>query len=298
MQVIPFHDIVPGASVRITLIEGRQYLSIRDIIMCLCEKNKDMAGRVWRDVPEDKKNEVRPFLSNFLFPGQGQSVQPVITFPGALKLAMFLPGERAKQSRSKMAEILQRYYAGDESLVAEVRANAVSAEPVPVMARASLASEPVDPALETRKRQLELEDMELNIRAKRARVEAMELANVTTVRNELASIKNDPTIDPVTRYAMELAVKRAFHQDPPAAIEDAPGIITISGVAIDLGFAKPDARTAMAIGTTLAALYRNQYGAAPRTVVRLAYNNVVCPVKIYTDRDRDLVEQAVRQHMQ
>jgi hypothetical protein len=191
------------------------------------------------------------------------------------------------------------------------------------MARASLESEPAPPAdrkLETRKKQLELEDMELELRVKRAKVEAMELANrkaelayVVDVKQTLTSIKADNTIDSGTRYAMEYAVKRVFIKDSqvpsltpptdaPTAIENAAaptaaGVISISGVAIDLGFAKPDSRTAMAIGATLAALYRNQYGTGPQTTVRLAFDGVVCPVKVYTERDRDLVEQAIRKHM-
>ena len=51
---------------------------------------------------------------------------------------MFLPGEKAKQNRSKMVSILQRYYAGDETLHAEIEANAASDMPIPRMSRASL----------------------------------------------------------------------------------------------------------------------------------------------------------------
>jgi hypothetical protein len=54
---------------------------------------------------------------------------------------MFLPGENAKKSRLVLVNILQRYYAGDESLVAEIRANAASTNPIMQMARASLESD-------------------------------------------------------------------------------------------------------------------------------------------------------------
>ena len=141
MQVIPFDDIVPGAIVRFTEIDGKQYLSVRDLIMCLCGTSNDYAGKVYRDMPVEHKNEVRAWCTNFQFPGRGQSSQPVITFPGALKLAMFMPGENAKKSRLVLANILQRYYAGDESLVAEIRANAASTNPIMQMARASLESD-------------------------------------------------------------------------------------------------------------------------------------------------------------
>jgi hypothetical protein len=59
----------------------------------------------------------------------------VITFPGALKLVMFLPGDTAKKHRSTMVTILTRYFAGDKSLIQEVEANAVSESPVCQLAR-------------------------------------------------------------------------------------------------------------------------------------------------------------------
>ena len=109
-DVIPFDEIVPGATVRVAVINGIhwQYLSVRDVIMCLCDATMDYAGQIWRNLADEHKSEVRdshelPFPS---LPGRGQSEQPVITFPGAVKLSMFLPGENAKRSRSAMAQIL------------------------------------------------------------------------------------------------------------------------------------------------------------------------------------------------
>lgn len=127
VKCIPFDDIVAGATVRFTIIDGKQYLSIRDIIMHVCDKDKDQAGAVWRTLSDLKKNEVREFLSNFQFPGRGQQDQPVITFPGAIKLLMFLPGEKAKTHRSTMVSILTRYFAGDPSLLNEIITNGEAA---------------------------------------------------------------------------------------------------------------------------------------------------------------------------
>jgi len=92
--VIPFGEIAPGASVRFTYIDGDQYLSIRDIIMHLCDKDNNRAAQTWREMPCNHKNELAPYCKSFQFPGSGQSKQPVITFPGAIKLSMFLPGAK------------------------------------------------------------------------------------------------------------------------------------------------------------------------------------------------------------
>lgn len=146
---IPFHELVPGSEgVRFTNIQNVPYMSIRDIIMVVCGKDANHASQTWRDLPEAYKNELNQFLVNFQFPGRGQSSQPVITLPGAMKLIMWLPGNMAKEFRSKACEILTRYLAGDASLVAEIQSNALSNAPVNEMARASLPENPRDPLLE------------------------------------------------------------------------------------------------------------------------------------------------------
>lgn len=104
----------------------------------MCEKDNKTSSQIWSRMHDSAKSEVSSFCRNFQFPGKGQTLQPVITFAGAIKLAMFLPGEKAKQNRSKMVSILQRYYAGDETLHAEIEANAASDMPIPRMSRASL----------------------------------------------------------------------------------------------------------------------------------------------------------------
>ena len=162
--VIPFDEIVPGATVRLVVMKGTQYLSIRDLIMYLCDKDNKQAAQIWERLSPDTKHEVSSFCRNFQFPGRGQSEQPVITFPGALKLIMFLPGEAAKQHRASMVTILQKYFAGDPSLLKEVEANAASGSVISQLARASLASGGpvvVDDG-EDRKRKRELEDTQLH----------------------------------------------------------------------------------------------------------------------------------------
>jgi hypothetical protein len=163
-ELIPFDEIVPGASVRVVTINGLQYLSIRDIIMCVCGKDNKRASEVWDRLSIDKKQEVSAFCGSYKFPGPGQSEQPVITFPGALKLIMFLPGETAKQHRSAMVNILRRYFAGDPTLFDEIESNAKSDSAVAQMARASLASEGAvleDSPLKRKREELEIRKLEV-----------------------------------------------------------------------------------------------------------------------------------------
>ena len=130
-EVIPFDEIVPGATVRVVTIDGLQYLSIRDIIMCVCGKDGNHSAEIWRRLSESKKEEVNPFANKasevwhriYQFPGRGQQYQPVITLPGSVKLVMLLPGKRAKLYRTKFAEIISRYLDGDQTLCLEIDEN-------------------------------------------------------------------------------------------------------------------------------------------------------------------------------
>ena len=121
--VIPFDEIVPGATVRFCVKDGVQYLSIRDMIMCVCGKDNRRAVETWHRMSENNKDQLSHSLSVYKFPGQGQSEQPVITFRAAIKLVMMLPGKRAQHYRVKFSEIISRYLDGDISLCDEIKNN-------------------------------------------------------------------------------------------------------------------------------------------------------------------------------
>jgi hypothetical protein len=160
MDTIKLDEIAPGATIRFTVIDGVQYLSIRDFIKHMCDMHGNHAAEIWRRLNEDKRNELNSCCVLFKFPGRGQQDQTVITFPGAIKLAMFLPGEIAKKNRSVMSQILVQYFAGDRSLLQEIEANAQSEAPIAQMARAALPAAAADQEAVGRKRVLEKLEVE------------------------------------------------------------------------------------------------------------------------------------------
>jgi len=254
---------------------------------------------------------------------------PVITFPGALKLMMFLPGENAKKNRGAMVKILHRFYAGDKSLLTEIEANAMSDSPVAQMARASLPAADGNKAALTRKRQLlEIEDLELNNLEKRARIESMTIANKTAAEMHIhaerqaaiaavlsfqtlmCSLSADVSLDGRTRLALEDIAKNDFmakrntklitnaEGDEKTKNEGGWGTISISEVAKDLGIKAPlSSKLLQSIGLSMSKLYRNKYDQVPEKHSSFV-NGTERMINSYTKRDLEMMQQAIGMHVE
>ena len=284
--VIPFDEIVPGATVRFCVKDGVQYLSIRDMIMCVCGKDQHDAARTWREMNPERVSEVGQFLSQYQFPGKGQSEQPVISFVGALKLVMFLPGEAAKRHRSAMADILRRYFAGDASLIDEIEANQASDSPIAQMARASLAAEPALEDAVDRKRKREREDQELL---------QLKVSNVSLFANTMALINPNWRDDARLRLQTEDWLKNAALNIGIGAITNGDGSqerpISVTEVAQEMGHRLSHGQQ-IAVGRAVAVKYNERYNEEPSWHYQWVQGQQR-KVKSYTARDRDLIEQAI-----
>jgi len=292
--IIPFDEITPGAKVRFTLIDGVQYLSVRDIIMVMCNKNNQEAARTLGRMPGPVQMELLPFWQNFQFPGRGQSEQPVIQFQGALKLLMWLPGDQARQFRSKAADILTRYYAGDKTMLADIYANAESQGVINQAARAALPqlqAEPVEDEHTRKRKALELEVMEADLFANRVNMQArlMEMYTVLCPGGQLDDRTRLHFKDTIVNLSSAAAGNYKAITDGQAKSQNAP--LTISTVAAELGLriSTPDL---ISVGHKIKKLYVAKYGTAPPKHEQQC-GGAVRPVCSYTERDRDIVEQAL-----
>lgn len=325
MATIPFDEIVPGATARLAVIENVQYLSIRDVIMHLGGHSSKTANKTWERFSPDARQELGTFCRQFRFPGPGNPIPAdVITFKGALKLAMMIGGENAKKYRSAMVSILQRYYAGDGSLLEEVEANAQSAGPVQQMARASLVAEAVpvaveeDLALPCKKRRMELEmaRMEADIEAKRIANRAAELANIASerdsAREHMARITTnyrelceDKVMDERARLILKDGfLNMAMLQGSSSSVIPAAGTgqglisngkpISLSMVADQLGLKIPS-NELISIGQELKKLYVERNGRAPSKHEQLCGGRATM-VNTYMEGDRPLLEEVLRRH--
>ena len=315
MASIPFDEIVPGATARLAVIEDAQYLSIRDIIMHFGGCSAKSANKAWERLSESRKQEVATECRIFKFQGQGQTEQPVITFKGALKLVMWIGGENAKKYRSAMVNILQRYYAGDSSLLQEVEANAQSAGPVQQMARASLVAEAVPVAVEDvsdwtlscRKRKMELEmaSMEADIEAKKIANRGAEHEHLVKITSSYKELCDDKAMDERARLILKDSfLNMAILQSGAGSTADGAGggqglltngkPISLSMVADQLGLKIPT-NELISIGQSLKKLYVEKHGRAPSKHEQLCGGRVTM-VNTYMEGDRSLMEEVLRKH--
>ncbi len=59
---------------RLTTIGGLHYMSVRDLIMVVCEKNAKAAWQAWnRDISEVQRNELKQFTKIYQFQGKSLS---------------------------------------------------------------------------------------------------------------------------------------------------------------------------------------------------------------------------------
>ena len=59
VQRISFSNLVSNSEgVRVAQLMDTPYMSIRDIIMSVCEKDNNQAGEVWRRLSDEYKNEL------------------------------------------------------------------------------------------------------------------------------------------------------------------------------------------------------------------------------------------------
>jgi hypothetical protein len=235
----------------------------------------------------------------------------------AFELIMVLPGKIAKETRSQFADIIRRYLAGDSTLSDELRANEASDTPLARLARASLKRDRetvlFDLEVAERKQSMELEGAERRQKLKESE-ERMHTSKQARLRDavDLLSTLCDKDLDERTRLQIEdytknwLAAGYGIQQQQQANIIIQDGgaaaaaavsqtaSLTVSLVAGDMGRRKCTPAQLIAIGKAMAKSYRDKYNADPPTHAQEARGGKIIRVNSYMERDRDLMEAAIR----
>ena len=143
-DVISFDEIISGGTMRVVVIDGEQYLSVKDVVRL-------GGGHV---VPIQAIDEISFLVKTWKFSGSDDSEEQVILFQGAIKLLTWLPIGRARLSCCKVVDILIKNYRGDREMLRDVYAIAMS-------------KTNQDDEMTRKRKALDLEDLKTNLNAKR-----------------------------------------------------------------------------------------------------------------------------------
>ena len=113
-------------------------VSVLDLISLVTDNHNPRSA--WSELKRHHPDVVQ-LAYNFSFPGQGQRETPVVDARGLVAIINLLPGPRAAKFRMECADVIVRFLGGDETLVAELRANRVVQEDLPARAPARIFTE-------------------------------------------------------------------------------------------------------------------------------------------------------------
>eukprot|EP00960_Hanusia_phi_P071289 767518-Hanusia_phi.AAC.1 len=296
-----------GSNSKIRVKDGSPpMISVIDTIASVCVTTNKYAWVIFGRLSK----EVTSKCCDFKFPGRGQKETPVCDFDTIISIMQFLPGENAARNRDKVAETMRRYFAGDQSLHAEIDQNAVSNDPVCRLARATMEASNANACfnavvdtkreelfqleLEERRVALEIQKSDSRIREREAsfRMSMEETANVKEV---ILFMKNEDMLDGVCKtmfkdYFMNQAFKSK--ENNACGYQNEYEIITISDVAADKGVRMSNEQLKQA-GVLAARLYFEKYHESPLKSRRVIGGGQIREVNTYCRQHVGILSRAI-----
>ena len=288
--------------------DGMQVFSVYDFICLAAQKaTSSNYGRVTysRLISDGSefKDELVTSCYNLKFPGAGQRETPTMTIRGLQRLLMILGGKVAAEFRTMAESTFTRVMAGDTSLIEVIRANAASDAPVNQAFRQALAQEPVSLGLsdDERKRKAERDNLlfDLELRERLSKVKDAEVARINMFANTMETLNPDWKRDTRLRLSVEDSLKTTVLGGNMLAITDGSVPLTqslsVGEVAQKMGYT-PSHGDSIAIGRSVARAYALKHGSKP-SKHRQWVDGAEREINSYTEADRALIEEAVRERM-
>ena len=299
---ISFSEVVQGREARVRVTDDGMIYAV-DLVMVMTGKCRNDAGQALRNLPDEVFSSVKFTEKNT--GGSGGSRTKLVSFEDSIELVMVLPGKVAKETRRKFANIIQRYLAGDKSLVAELEGNAESSSPIAQLARDSLASAGGDAVEdhEARRKRIKREDLELirleeEILEMRTSNKDKQIQNLHSFMNLMSTIRPDwMQTDVRFRLQTEDMIKNIMAPQPLMMIGDGspaepraaqPASLSISQLASELGCRPLSHANAIAAGRLAAKRYRAIHDADPPKH-RQWVDGAERVVNSYTEKDRGML---------
>ena len=299
--------------------DGEDRFSVIDAITKACNKNDNGAyARVTYanliKPASQYRDEILKNVTLLKFPGQGQRETPTMSIRGLQRLLMILGGKVSEEYRKLAEGTFTRVMAGDTTLIEVIEANAASNGPVQRAFKQALAQEPVEPVLDDvcKKRPAGGEDFELleweerkeRLLELRESRKQKALANSQSLISILCTLNPGTGVDERTRLQIEDLSKNILL--PPGKRLTANGLlngeadpnqpIAVQVAVGEMGLTATDPQV-QAIGRAMAKRYRATYGKEPNKHKQYVRGNYVL-VNSYTEKDRAMLEDAIREVLQ
>jgi hypothetical protein len=311
-KFISFAEVVQGrdANVRVT-DDGLLYAV--ELNMVLSGKDRNNAGRDLRDLSEDLFQSTK-FVDRKMS-GKGCGHTKLVSFKNAIELIMVLPGKVARETRKNFAGIIQRYLAGDTSLIREINENAESNAPIAQLARGSFASKDTEEDPESHRKRVKREDLELIKFEQDIKREGLELVRLeqdikiqklrecmdlmTTLRpgwmqaDARLVLQTEDMIKNIMTQPAGLAITNGPSTDTAVSGSDGSGSISIGQIAQELGKRLTHGQSIQA-GGLVARKYKERYDTYPPKHNQWV-DGAERRVNSYTERDRGLIVEALKE---
>ena len=239
-----------------------------------------------------------------------------MTIRGLQRLLMILEGKVAASYRALAETTFTRVIGGDKSLIKVIEANARSNEPGPRMARAAMESDPNpggilpdsfldDVMLKRKQAELELEERQVALQERKLAIEngrkELKQKDLSFLKNSmelLKTIRNGELDERTTLQYEELVKNATFTAQAPTAGGGGAACdgISVSVVAKVMGYNCTKGQR-IAIGKEMVKKYRAKYGENP-SEHKQSEDGVIIDVKSYTERDRGMMEQVIKEVME
>jgi hypothetical protein len=303
-RILSFAEIVKGRESGVRVTDDNMLFAV-DLAVVVTGKDRDHAGQALRGLSD----EIFPSLkfSERKFPGKGNAHTKLVSFDDAIELIMVLPGKVARETRMKFRDIIKRYLAGDDTLIADIEANAKSDSPIAQMARASLAAEAAPAQNEIglpykrKLEELEVARLEVEIQAKKAAIRDSEREHIIRCSESYNEMCQDTVMDERARLIFkDCFLNMAMLHGPSRALltngdEPSPNKpISLSMVATQLGL-KIQPNELISIGMELKKKYVEKHGKEPTKHDQLCGGRMT-KVNSYMESDRDIMEAVLRAH--
>lgn len=287
-----------------TTIDGKQVFSVYDFINSTCQK--DLKSSYARTTlsnlisqGSEFRDEVAKNLDYLKFPGPGQRETPTMTIRGLQQLLLILGNKVAAEFRKVVEGTFTRVIAGDTSLIEEINTNAASDAPLQQAYRQALVQEPVVDDI-NKKRKMDREDalFDVELKERISRVKDSELARIKEFANIMTSLNPDWMSDGRLRLQVEDSLKNVVLSDKQKLIANGDGpapSVSVSQVAQEMGIRLKQAEL-VAVGRRVAREYHRKHGEKPSKHKQWV-DGAERSVNSYTEKDRDLIEEAIREQM-